>query len=520
MSINCTHCQSNNTQKRGTRTNTDGSTFIRGYCKDCQKFFAIPTECVEPETVKSELNFVRGGEYIKTLLTYDKFVVTTAVNNSQANEKFLQSLELYCKVNDAALVVIPIVYRNVSLFENSDDYWFDETIVPYLVQNNFNIAPNVRILGGLKTQATVANPLNGIDAASKGSNVIIGHTQVALKTMPRLTEKYPPIAATTGAITRHNYSDTKVGYIANFNHSMSACVIELDEEHHFIRHLNFDGFGFYDLEHYYTDEDYSDGHEVDALIMGDLHVAVKDDLVEKATFDNDDSICNVLRPKNILIHDFLDFGSSNHHSRNNIFISYAKSINGANCVKSELDETLKYISEVVPDYATGWIVASNHNDALKRWLNEIEIKREVHNALIYHLLMYKMLEKTDMVDGIPVSPDPFSLYAEHIGVPSNIKFLGRLESLKIHDIELSQHGDSGINGARGSTKSFSDLGPKIVAGHQHSPSIMKGAYIVGTSSKLRLEYNSGLSTWDHAHVVIHPNGERQMIFMRDGKWRK
>ena len=60
---------------------------------------------------------------------------------------------------------------------------------------------------------------------------------------------------------------------------------------------------------------------------------------------------------------------------------------------------------------------------------------------------------------------------------------------------------------------------KNVTGHVHSPCIDKGNYTVGTSSRFDLSYVSGLSAWDHTHCLIQPNGKRQMIFIRNGKYR-
>ena len=525
MGIQCPSCLSENTQKRGTRVLASGEVSQRGYCNNCRQFFAVRSDLVDEGNaglVKSELNFIRDPDYIADLQSYSKFVVTAATNNSKVNFEFFSSLRNYCRVNDAALVIIPIMYRNPSLFNPGDDYWFDQPIMPYLVENNFQIADRVRILGGLKTQATAANPLTGIESVSKGNTVIIGHSQVALKTLPRLTETYPAIAVTTGCITDPSYSDTKVGYVANFNHSESAVLIELDAGigEHFVRHLNWDGDGFYDFDKYYTPDGVTEECEVDALIMGDLHAKFRDEGVEAATFTNIDSICNVLKPKSLILGDSLDFYSQNHHHQHNIFTKYAKHLSGDWCVKKELDETLAYIQNITPDYATCYIVASNHNDALRRWLNEADIKKDMQNALIYHLLVYKMLEKTKMTESGASSPDPFALYADYVGVNKNIQFLKRDESLLINGVECSLHGDVGQNGARGSLKAFSNMANKYVVGHGHSPGIDKGAYMVGTSSRLKLEYNrSGPSSWDFSHVVIYPNGKKQMIFIREGKWR-
>ena len=48
---------------------------------------------------------------------------------------------------------------------------------------------------------------------------------------------------------------------------------------------------------------------------------------------------------------------------------------------------------------------------------------------------------------------------------------------------------------------------------------MDGVYQVGTSSRLKLEYNSGPSSWLHTHCCIYPNGKRTLITIIDGQWR-
>ena len=55
-------------------------------------------------------------------------------------------------------------------------------------------------------------------------------------------------------------------------------------------------------------------------------------------------------------------------------------------------------------------------------------------------------------------------------------------------------------------------------GHVHSPGIYQGAYGVGTSSRLRLEYNAGPSSWLNTHGVVHQNGKRQLIHVVNGRW--
>jgi hypothetical protein len=59
----------------------------------------------------------------------------------------------------------------------------------------------------------------------------------------------------------------------------------------------------------------------------------------------------------------------------------------------------------------------------------------------------------------------------------------------------------------------------VVIGHSHQPGIDEGAYQVGTSTGLRLEYNQGPSAWLNAHCVVYASGKRSLLFVIDGEWR-
>lgn len=131
--------------------------------------------------------------------------------------------------------------------------------------------------------------------------------------------------------------------------------------------------------------------------------------------------------------------------------------------------------------------------------------------------MYQMLEKTEMGLSGTEHPDPFELIASP-WLKENVQFCQR-SGMKVLGIEVGQHGDRGINGARGSAVSFAKVPTKMIVGHSHSPQINKGCYVVGTSSMLALEYNKGASTWHHAHCIIHRNGKRQMIFITNDGWK-
>src|SRR5690606_34189370 len=106
-----------------------------------------------------------------------------------------------------------------------------------------------------------------------------------------------------------------------------------------------------------------------------------------------------------------------------------------------------------------------------------------------------------------------------LGKDGRYVFLRRDESCQIGGIEVGYHGDKGPNGSRGSIKGFGKIGAKTIIGHSHTPGIKDGVYQVGTSSRLRLEYNSGPSGWLHCHACIYQNGKRSLINVIGTEWR-
>lgn len=526
----CFSCDSTNIKKLGMRFS--GKNKGRGFkCNNCQEVFvevnesdATISEQVEPRVAEDrteELIYIREPEYIEALKSERTLVFVCAVNNTNINTTFFEALQAFINHRQAKLVVLPIRYKNPSMINSNESVWYDDKLVPYLVENNIDLQDNIRVLGGIKVQATVDNPLSGIEGLSKGSTVIVPHPQLAMRTLSRQTEKYPALATTTGAITLTNYSNTKAGFKAGFNHSFSAVMLEYGKDgNHFIRHLNFDGTGFYDLDVYYSSEGHvSVGQSIEAIVTGDSHVMFHDSEVGKATFDKETGLVAKLKPKYIVRHDLLDFFSRSHHSKNDWVLNYAKH-HDVVCgnVQVELNQVISFLNDTTPEGTVNVVVCSNHNNHLKRWLLEANPKDDPENALIYHWLSYKILTKTRMIGNKLYSPDPFVMYLED-QMNHKTDFVSENDSYKIKDIEVGIHGHVGINGARGTPKSFSNVPMKTISGHAHTVSVEKGAYIVGTSSEFKLPYVKGLSSWDHAHCIIHQNGKRQMVFIRNGKWQ-
>lgn len=526
----CPTCNSENIIKKGIDKRKFGL-IQRFKCNSCQAAFSIPiadvsTYISEPKqelTIRdiSESNissYKRSADWLKNFEKVTRYVITSAQSNTEVDSVFLKSLMLYCEHHNAMLFIIPIRYKNpTSQQEDSCVHSYDKSLSPFLIENNLNLHPKLKMLGSLKIAATTEYPLTGLAPVTKGSSIIVGHNQLQTTTLPVQSGDLPVIMTTTGTVSKKNYSETKQGYKAEFNHSNSAVVVELDDDIFHMRHLNFDGKGFYDFTEYYTHNDITEGHSVHAIITGDEHALFACEKVRNATYEKD-GLVDLLKPKFIVRHDVLDCYTINHHDRNNFLKKYKKFIVGKNNMMDELQVTMDYIVDTTPKDATNIIVSSNHNDHLARWLNECDPRVDNVNAKLYHFLMFRVLEEIEKERNIP---NPFKLIAMPFFETRQCQtyFTERNETLKMFDIEIAMHGDKGANGSRGSRDQFANLPSKAIIGHSHSPGIEKGCYQVGTSSILKMDYNDGPSSWLNTHCLIYPNGKRQLINIVEGKWR-
>lgn len=453
------------------------------------------------------------------------WVITAAQNNTPVVGEFLQAIEGFAKLNKAEIIVRPIRYRNptsniVPEHEVPEGMWWDWRVERYLADGEVEmkdvVIPDVRIA------ATAANPLTGLDARSGSKHGIYGATQLSMKTVATPQQELPKILYSTGAVTAPNYSTTKSGNLAEFRHSLSAVIVEQDGRGRtFLRSVSWDGECFIDIDRAY----YANGHEpapsARALIPGDEHAWFVDPKVKAATYTNKDSMLHTLKPEVVVRHDLLDCYSVSHHHMGNTLMLRNKAVLGWGSIEQELDATIAFLDETSVTDAKHLIVSSNHNDHLSQWLNGGEKGVTPENALLYHRFMTWMYESAERTPTGVKMGNPFKMYLErNANYLPDVEFLGGSEPYIIGNIDVSQHGHRGPNGARGSRANLSKIGVKTVIGHSHSPGITGGCWQVGTSSRLDLEYAQGPSSWLHCHCVIHANGKRQLLPIIEGKWRQ
>ncbi|NJK88569.1 MAG: hypothetical protein HC923_03655 [Myxococcales bacterium] len=482
-----------------------------------RKVLATPTHT-------QHTTFERTDSDVRTIERQENFAVTCAQNNTAPIPGFLEALKHWCDERNGALLIRPVRYKNPTSKrdpqdERDEDYWWDSAVEPFLIDNEVRLHREL-VLPKTRIQVTSPSLTSRLDSRSKGASAIYGHTRLSMHTVATPHNKLPKIIYSTGAVTQKNYSTTLAGDLAEFHHSPSAVLVELRGDRSHLREVTWDGEAFYDLDRKYTAKGGEDAERLLALVTGDEHVWFHEPAVRRATYDDLDSIVATLRPEELIRHDVLDcYSVSPHHFKRRLTRA-VKTITGWGNLERELEDTLRFIEATTPDTATNVFAASNHHDHLTQWLQSGEQHVEPENLKLYHWLNYKMLEQATWTDSGVYYPSPLRLFAEERGyLTHNAKWLGPDDSHVVAGVELGMHGHLGPDGARGSIRNLSRVGLRSVIAHRHSPGIFEGTYQVGTSSRLRLEYTSGPSSWLHTHAGIHRNGRRQMIHVIDGAWR-
>lgn len=462
-----------------------------------------------------------------------RFVFTSAQNNTFVHKEFLQSLQRFCTLKDAQLIVSKFLY-NKNGFQNgegNEETWYDPALHPYILDTSVQVADDLVFCGELNILPTATNPLSGFENYCANNSAIIPHAKVAMKSMPRMKHEDPRFLYTTGAITQRNYIPQKAGQKAEFHHVFGALYVEIDAEGDwFARQLIADADGFFqDLTTVYTPSGVVNDVSVEAINWGDIHVEKVDMSVVMPCFDGEDSMIEVLDPAYQFIHDLTDFSARNHHNIKDPYFLAEKYYRGLDKVRDSMVQSSMFLEAISARGTQTIVVESNHDLAFKKWLREADIRPDPQNAEYFHennAAIHKAIRE-DVKD--------FSIfeYALRKIVPlDNIIFLREDESFIICNdedaeqagkivggVECGMHGHLGPNGARGSGANLRHIGRKANIGHVHSAGIIDGIYMAGVTCELDMGYNKGPSSWSHSHIVTYPNGKRAIVTIKRGKWR-
>ncbi len=314
----------------------------------------------------------------------------------------------------------------------------------------------------------------------------------------------------TGAVT-HPYYNTRnrIGKIALKDHEYGAVLVDVKSPTNYVmRQIKaFRNGKFSDIDGTYTPIKHIPNTGVEAMVLGDIHPYDTDPAHEKVSLNQ----IQILKPKKLFLHDTFNGKTISHH---NVGKSITRNSEAGNLT---LEDELKYTAKILKKYAKSmnefgdvYIVASNHDEHLFRYLDEGRFVGDKGNDHIGSILYTKTLE----------GHNPFE-YAmrELYDVPENVKFLTRNDSMRIRGYEMAHHGDLGANGGRGSVISIENANGKSITAHSHSAMKKRDTYKVGTSTHYRIGYNRGLSNWSQTNAVLYESGQVQLLNTIKRKWK-
>jgi len=451
-------------------------------------------------------------------------IIVAAQNATPVHADWWRVINVIASHLGAELFVVPLRYKNpTSVFGGSqrNAEWWAPEVRPYLWNVRHQMNENLTLMADIKIQPTRSSPLSGKEAISLASSGIYGHVKVHTRSVATPQNRMAKLLMTSGACTVQNYTDSDTGKVGQFHHSLSAVLVELDGKKFYARRLHYcekrkscidAGTG----KEYYANGIVSPMPRALAIIMGDTHVRAIDKKVDAATFGAG-GIVEVARPLHRVWHDLLDAQSCNRHHRGRPFHLSAKRAGHRDNVREEVEEAIEHVRDRTPKGTFSEIVASNHDDMLKQWVESTDWKQETVNQEFYLESALAMLRGTRNYEGGIFVPSPFKHWFDKAKVPRARVLDG--ESFVLGGVELSLHGHQGPNGARGSITNLRRIGVKTIIGHSHSPGEDEGCVQVGTSSVLNLEYRGPVSSWLNTHCVLNADGKRQLITIIDGKWR-
>jgi hypothetical protein len=462
-----------------------------------------------------------------------RWLLTAAQDDTAVHAGFWANLVAYAQVIGAEILVGGFTYQK-GLFEDhaSRTAVFPETVRPYLRHENVTCGP-LLFAAKMNILPTAVRPLSGLENYSRGAWAVFPHAKVQLVSVPALPGSHPAMVMTTGACTLPNYIEKKAGLKAEFHHQIGATIVEVDEcDRVFCRQISAIGDGsFQDLDVIVRNGEVSRGHRVEAITWGDIHREKIDPVIARTCWGFDvateqivtrDSMISALKPRHQFFHDILDFRSRNHHRRGDHIHGKLMSVLGAESVDDELSLCARFLRATQFDYCASVVVASNHNDALLRWLRETDPRLDPLNLKTWCELNLEWHRRIEAVD------TEFDLFQHALSrhdsrLLDDIIFVPRGGSYQICQdrggIECGAHGDEGPNGSRGSALSLNRVSVRMTIGHAHSAAILDGVHVVGLCGLMDQGYNSGPSGWSHTQGVTYPNSRRTLITLIDGKWR-
>lgn len=475
-------------------------------------------------------------------------IVTSAQFGAVLNADVFAAFKRYAEHLGYVLVVLPIKYGQIKTVHQKELdkrvllSTFDEGLKGYMLFEDMSFAGGMMTLNVIRLRPTLTRFLSD-PICERGGNAsqIFAAPKLELEMRPRMMHDYAKAIMTTGAVTHPSYNvdnlgqQDRTGELARAEHTYSAILVEFSgkKTFHFRQLLATTRGEFYDIDPirggavYVTPK--SIEHRPDdvvAAVLGDWHVGKTHPDVRTVTFED---MLPKLNPKHVVLHDLFDGDSMSHWEERQASRRAYKGALGISSVEKELHdlvEELGWMGERLPG-AQLHVVASNHNEFLRHWIEEMRWVKDNTNLAIGAKLFNALQEdlKKRGPKAYKLSPmDPVNWWVNQHA--PKVKTHGRTSKLILPEapsakkILCSLHGDIGPRGQRaGAMTAFRKWNQWIIIGHDHAAGILGPVWRVGTSTHLTDHYVSGPATnWTHTHALIYANGQRQLINILNGTY--
>lgn len=421
-------------------------------------------------------------------------VITSVQDGSELKEEALEILENFCSVNNAKLIILwGKSLKRGACFSNTTY----SRIAKYLATEvNVNNCSDV-LIKDFMISPSQKNPLLNLDKITTNyRTVIVGASKQYSQILPYKPVEDFRIAFSTGTISQINYKDSVSSALDEKFETTGAIFLEKTEHRYIPRNLIIKDGKMFDITGIYSCNSFKKLTKIPAMVAGDIHFPEEDKIeLEKITsFIKDNSV------KTLFLHDIASWNSINHHDSHNYMNKAIRNNNSTLSLEKEYETVNNKIHNFVNSIpkVDVKIVHSNHDDFIIKWLNDGNFIKDSINAEFGAKLFIRYVNGNNILADLPKNVEV---------LPINIKYT-------IKDYQFGEHGDNGISGAKGNPKQFSKVFEKTITGHTHSPQIYENSIVVGTTSKLVLDYNNkGFTTWAHAHAVVHENSTHQLIFL-------
>ena len=432
-------------------------------------------------------------------------IVSTIQLSALVNRPFLRNMIAFAdehNVNKIKLFVMPGKNK-------------DESSIPTILMEN----PRIELLfldkAGLKLNnnlklydtgilASQINPLTGFNKKlHRDYSYLLPSPKVRYMSIPN-TSKYPRFLATTGALTHGNYKmHTAQGRKAELEHEYGFAFIEVKNSRIFNYHpvmaLKNGNFNF-NREFYRNGK--KEDQQPEALILGDIHVG---DTCMKSMRVSVQMIAD-LKPKRVVLHDLFNGHSINHHERSNNLSKAQLWKQKMHILEEEVDQCQVFLNDLAykfPDVQF-LVVESNHDLFMKTYISHENFLADGQNSVFSCRLFVEM----DKCKPQPILQTAMELQGK---IAKNVRFLNEDEEYRVKGVGLDYHGHRGMNGARGTSMSFSNNNLMLISAHEHTPKIHPNGMVVGTLTKLKLGYTKGASSWLNANGLLYSSGKYTLL---------